>query len=56
MKLLSTDGKLIFSNNKRDFVLSKQLSERYHIKDITAKTIPEDIRDQRAHRCFEIWN
>lgn len=54
MRLLSEAGVLYFSNNKRKFRLSPDLSEKYNIEDITLKTIPEDYRDNKIHCCYKI--
>ncbi|MGZ3727232.1 MAG: class I SAM-dependent methyltransferase [Pseudobdellovibrio sp.] len=54
MKFLKSTGVLYFSNNKRDFKLSPQLSEQFKIKNITKDTIPVDVHDQKIHHCFEI--
>ncbi|MBC7467104.1 MAG: class I SAM-dependent methyltransferase [Bdellovibrio sp.] len=54
MPLLKSDGILYFSNNKRDFKLSKKLESTFKIKNITAKSIPIDFHDQKIHHCFEI--
>ena len=52
--LLKPGGILYFSNNKRDFKISPQLSLKYKIKNITRQTIPIDFHDQKIHHCFEI--
>lgn len=54
MRLLTNEGVLYFSNNKRKFRLSPDLSEKYHVEDITQKTIPEDYRDNKIHCCYKI--
>jgi 23S rRNA (cytosine1962-C5)-methyltransferase len=54
MRLLDPKGVLYFSNNKRKFKIDPTLLEKYHILDITAKTIPEDYRDLKVHQCFKI--
>ena len=54
MPLLKPGGILFFSNNKRDFKISKKLESQYQIKNITSKTIPIDFHDQKIHHCFEI--
>lgn len=54
MALLKPDGVLFFSNNKRDFKLNIEISEKYRIKNITKDTIPVDFHDQKIHHCFEI--
>ncbi len=56
MKILSEDGLLIFSNNKRGFKLEDAILSRYDVKDISQKTIPNDFRDKKIHVCFEIRN
>lgn len=53
-RFLKPEGVLYFSNNKRDFKLSQELLSQFHVKDITAATIPIDFHDQKIHRCFEI--
>lgn len=54
MRLLSANGILFFSNNKRKFKLNPEISSKYNVKDITADSIPMDFHDQKIHQCFEI--
>jgi len=54
LRLLSDDGVLYFSNNKRKFKLSPALNEYATVIDISEKTIPLDFRDQKIHHCFKI--
>jgi 23S rRNA (guanine2445-N2)-methyltransferase / 23S rRNA (guanine2069-N7)-methyltransferase len=55
MRLLESDGLLLFSTNKKGFKLADSLSSRYTIKDITRETIPEDFKRRPGiHRCWEI--
>ncbi|MFZ3231763.1 MAG: class I SAM-dependent methyltransferase [Pseudobdellovibrio sp.] len=54
MPLLKPNGILYFSNNKRDFKISKELESKFKINNITSKTIPIDFHDQKIHHCFEI--
>lgn len=54
MPLLSPNGTLYFSSNKRDFKISPNLMVKYKIKNITSQTIPIDFHDQKIHHCFEI--
>lgn len=55
MKLMSHDGSLVFSNNFRKFKLDAGIESRFEVKDISAKTIPEDFRrNQKIHRCWII--
>lgn len=53
MKMLSDDGQLYFSTNKKGFKLEKSLQDRFSVTDITAKTIPEDFkRRPKIHQCW----
>ncbi|MCB0419582.1 MAG: class I SAM-dependent methyltransferase [Bdellovibrionales bacterium] len=54
MKLLTNEGVLYFSNNKRSFKLSPTLSNKYLVKDVSKASIPQDYRDLKIHHCFEI--
>lgn len=55
MRLLESDGLLLFSTNKKGFKLSDRISSRYTIKDISRDTIPEDFKRRPGiHRCWEI--
>lgn len=54
MRLLTPNGVLYFSNNKRKFRMDRGLEDRYLIQDITSRTIPEDFHDQSIHNCFKI--
>jgi 23S rRNA (guanine2445-N2)-methyltransferase / 23S rRNA (guanine2069-N7)-methyltransferase len=53
--LLTTDGELIFSNNKRRFQLDAEALTDLEIEDITAATIPRDFaRHPDIHHCWRI--
>ncbi|MCO4795299.1 MAG: class I SAM-dependent methyltransferase [Bacteriovoracaceae bacterium] len=54
MELLSKDGVLYFSNNKRKFKLDNILLEKYLIKDKSEKSIPQDFHDRKIHNLFEV--
>lgn len=54
MKMLSPDGVLYFSNNKRKFRLSEKVLSTYRIRDITEESIPQDFHDKKIHNCYEI--
>lgn len=54
MQMLTPEGVLYFSNNKRKFKISPEIAAAYSVKDITAETIPQDFHDQKIHHCFEI--
>lgn len=54
MKLLAADGVLIFSNNYRKFYMADSLYEQFDVKDITGKSVPNDFKRAKPHRCFEV--
>lgn len=54
MKMLKLGGKLFFSNNKRDFRLSDEITSAFRVKNITKESIPVDVHDGKIHHCFEI--
>jgi 23S rRNA (cytosine1962-C5)-methyltransferase len=54
LALLSPSGDLFFSTNLRSFTLDPLVQERAHFTEISAKTVPEDFRDRRVHRCWHI--
>ena len=54
LRLLSPEGTLYFSNNKRKFKLDPTILEIAVVKDITEKTIPIDFRDGKIHHCYKI--
>ena len=54
MQLLTQDGLLLFSTNRRGFKLDAELIKDFDIKDISQATIPEDFkRSPKIHRCWE---
>ncbi|MFK8021773.1 MAG: bifunctional 23S rRNA (guanine(2069)-N(7))-methyltransferase RlmK/23S rRNA (guanine(2445)-N(2))-methyltransferase RlmL [Pseudomonadales bacterium] len=55
MKLLSDNGELVFSTNRRKFKLDPELSENFQVADITKRTLDPDFqRIAPAHRCWSI--
>ena len=54
LNILSNNGTLYFSNNKRKFKLDPIVSTMCKIVDISAKTIPDDFRDPKIHHCYKI--
>jgi len=54
LRLLTKDGILIFSNNFKKFKLDKEEIRSTYIDDITGKTIPEDFKGKKPHRCWVI--
>ena len=52
---MTPGGVVYFSNNSRRFRLHDDLlGEHYTIREITRRTIPEDFRNQRIHRCWRL--
>jgi len=54
LSLLTADGVLYFSNNKRGFKLYEDELIPCELEDITRKTTPEDFRRHPPHRCWVI--
>jgi len=52
--LLAPDGEIIFSTNSRRFKLDEEALAGRQIKDVTAKTLPQDFRDAKIHKCWII--
>jgi 23S rRNA G2069 N7-methylase RlmK/C1962 C5-methylase RlmI len=55
---ISPGGVIYFSNNFRRFKLAEDelvsLKEGLVIREISQKTVPEDFRNRRIHRCWRI--
>jgi 23S rRNA (guanine2445-N2)-methyltransferase / 23S rRNA (guanine2069-N7)-methyltransferase len=52
---LSPEGIVYFSTNFRRFHFdTESLAARYAIREITARTLPEDFRDRRPHRVWRM--
>jgi 23S rRNA (guanine2445-N2)-methyltransferase / 23S rRNA (guanine2069-N7)-methyltransferase len=47
-------GILFFSTNSRRFKLEEAALGDYVIRDITPRTIPEDFRNERIHKCWKL--
>lgn len=54
MRCLNKSGILYFSTNFRKFKMAPELDQRFTIKDITKRSIPEDFRNERIHYCWAI--
>jgi 23S rRNA (guanine2445-N2)-methyltransferase / 23S rRNA (guanine2069-N7)-methyltransferase len=55
MRLLAPDGLVVFSTNSQRFRLDESLGQRYDVRDISGKTLPQDFeRNPRIHKCFEV--
>jgi 23S rRNA (guanine2445-N2)-methyltransferase / 23S rRNA (guanine2069-N7)-methyltransferase len=52
---LTPGGVVYFSTNFRRFHLAEErLAAAFTIREITARTIPEDFRNERIHRCWRL--
>jgi 23S rRNA (guanine2445-N2)-methyltransferase / 23S rRNA (guanine2069-N7)-methyltransferase len=55
MRVLAPGGLVVFSTNSQRFRLDESLSQRYEVRDISGKTLPQDFeRNPRIHKCFEV--
>lgn len=55
MKLLASNGQLLFSNNLKKFRLEEDLSDRYLVRNITKMSIDKDFeRHSDIHQCWLI--
>lgn len=59
LRLLSTrmvrGGIVYFSNNYRKFKLDEEeLSDLYELREISNRTVPEEFRNKRIHRCWRL--
>lgn len=54
LRLLTPDGELIFSNNKRGFKLDEAALRAGSILNLSRQTVPEDFSNKRIHQCWSI--
>jgi 23S rRNA (guanine2445-N2)-methyltransferase / 23S rRNA (guanine2069-N7)-methyltransferase len=55
MRILDTEGILIFSTNAQRFSLDTDIHSAFRVADISAATLPFDFQgNPRIHRCFEL--
>jgi 23S rRNA (cytosine1962-C5)-methyltransferase len=54
LRLLSPQGVLYFSTNFRGFKLREEELLPCGLEEISEKTVPEDYRNKRIHRCWRI--
>lgn len=54
LALLAPGGELVFSTNLRSFELDDLVQTRARFTEISAKTVPDDFRDRKIHRCWKI--
>ncbi len=52
LELLTPNGELYFSTNRRRFKLDPQLAQSDRGQEITEQTVPEDFRRHTPHRCW----
>jgi 23S rRNA (cytosine1962-C5)-methyltransferase len=52
LQLLTPNGELYFSTNKRRFKLDGELASMPGCKEITHQTLPDDFKRHPAHRCW----
>ena len=54
-RLLTPQGKIIFSTNFRKFKFDAEQFSGFKITDITRRTLPEDfIKNKKIHQCWMI--
>jgi 23S rRNA (cytosine1962-C5)-methyltransferase len=54
---LNPDGILYFSTNSKKLRFDQSLlPQNISVKDITEATIPEDFKNKKIHKCWEIKN
>ncbi|NJN82707.1 MAG: hypothetical protein HC802_10830, partial [Caldilineaceae bacterium] len=55
IQILTIDGVLYFSTNSRRFQLAEnELPSNLTIEEISQRTVPEDFRNSRIHRCWRL--
>ena len=54
MRLLSPQGTLLFSTNRRQFELDPAVSGAWACEDIHQWSVPEDFRSRTMHRCWRL--
>lgn len=54
-RLLAPQGEIIFSTNRRDFILAKGALVNFDIQDISKATLPQDFeRQPKIHFCWRL--
>ena len=54
LALLAPGGEMFFSTNLRSFRLDELVQTKARFTEISGKTVPEDFRDRKIHRCWHI--
>ncbi len=52
--LMSPGGVIYFSTNFRKFKFDDEAFPTFNVEEITDRTIPEDFRNKRIHRCWRL--
>ena len=50
--VLAPEGQVVFSTNFKKFKLDEATFTGYEVEEISDKTVPQDFRDRRIHRCW----
>jgi 23S rRNA G2069 N7-methylase RlmK/C1962 C5-methylase RlmI len=51
---MKSGGKIYFSTNYRRFKFEADQLQVENVREISSKTVPDDFRNQRIHRCWLI--
>lgn len=54
LELLTPEGELLFSSNRRGFRFDPGLAAETGAEEITRRTLPEDFQRHPAHRCWRL--
>ena len=54
VSLLQAGGEMLFSTNLRSFRLDVEGLSDLAMEDISARTVPQDFRNRKIHRCWRI--
>lgn len=52
LRLLTPEGELFFSNNRRGFKLDEAALAGHAIRNISRQTVPEDFSNKQIHQCW----
>ena len=53
-KVMRDNGVVYFSTNFRRFKLDEAAIAGFSIREISTQTVPEDFRNKRIHRCWQL--
>ena len=54
LRCMNPGGVIYFSTNSRKFKFDEQCLSGATVREISNKTVPEDFRNKRIHRCWRI--